>query len=352
MAPEILQPLPAGSETTLFPDGGDEARFSSGLTLRLRALSSTPDPGQRVRADLRALAHTLADALEVARQHEQIPLARLRTALEPVLQAVREDPDLVAWVIATELRTGFLYRRAIEAATLMARFAARLHFDEWLTAELTLGALVLDIGKITVPVPILVKPGPLSGHEQEFVRRHVNRGLDLVTSGALVSDELRELFLGHHERLDGSGYPRGIRGTQIPLVARMGAIVDSYGAMTLDRHYAQGVSPHEALRRLHHFRRRHFDAYLVREFVKAIGVWPTGGWVALADGRCGMVRAQVAEEPRAPTVLLLTDEEGHALTAPIRWRPRRSREIARALAPAEIPLDRAALDQVLAAQSG
>jgi HD-GYP domain-containing protein (c-di-GMP phosphodiesterase class II) len=319
----------------------DEDFFASGLTMRLRrldadaGLAAATGPGANpARAAIRDLAHALSAGLLHARRHESLPLARIREALQPLLLLLRQDPDTVAWIIATELKAGLIYRRALDSAVNMVRLARRLGFDDSTTAELALGALVLDVGKITIPMPILTRQGPLSADERSFVHRHVRRGLHLLRNGTLLSEPVQELCLGHHERLDGSGYPRGLRGTRIPLQARMAAIVDTYGALIHERHYARACARHEALRRLHARRRVHFDAAMLREFVHAVGVYPTGSAVELADGRRGIVRQQQPGEPRAPLVWLLTDRDGHSLGVGEPWTPRGKHDIARALPPA------------------
>lgn len=323
----------------------DEDFFASGLTVRLRRPGAGPEQAPAAgpeangaRAAIRGVAHSLAAGLRHARRHESLPLARIRADLKPLLATLREDPDAAAWIIATELKAGLIYRRALDSAVNMVRLARRLRLDDDMTAELALGALVLDVGKITIPMPILSRPGPLSADERNFVRRHVRRGLHLLRNGALLPEPVQELCLGHHERLDGSGYPRGLQGTRIPLPARMAAIVDSFSALTHERHYARACARHDALRRLHAMRRVHFDAAMLREFVHAVGVYPTGGQVELADGRRGIVCRQQPGEPRAPQVWILTDRSGRPLDhCDEVWTPRRKNDIARALAPAAEP---------------
>ena len=128
----------------------------------------------------------------------------------------------------------FLYRRSVGTAAVATTLGRHLGFDRAALRALATGGLLLDIGKIAVPVPILAKPGALEGSEQSYVRRHVERSLELVAGRDLPARAL-EMIAGHHERLDGSGYPHQLRGTEIPVFGRIAAIADAFDAMTLNR---------------------------------------------------------------------------------------------------------------------
>ena len=108
-------------------------------------------------------------------------------------------------------------------------------------SALALAGLFLDIGKISVPITILAKPARLTSPERHFITRHVRRGLYMVRAAEAISEPLEEALLGHHERLDGSGYPRGIRGTHLPLAARLAGIVDTYDALLQTRSYSPAI---------------------------------------------------------------------------------------------------------------
>ena len=138
----------------------------------------------------------------------------------------------------------------------------------------------------------------------------------MVRLSDTVDARVTEMVLGHHERIDGTGYPRRLAGTEIPLFARIAGIVDTFDAITLNRRYAAAMSAHDALRYMNHERGQHFDAALVDEFVHALGVYPTGTRVQLADGRSGIVCAQNPDWPLRPTILLTHNAQGSRLEPP------------------------------------
>ena len=129
-------------------------------------------------------------------------------------------------------------RRVVEYSLLMGR---NLKFSQEEMVRLSHGALLHDIGKIGVPDAILMKPGPLTDGEWAIMRTHPELGFQMV-SDVRQLERAREIILNHHERFDGKGYPRGLRGDAIPLPARVFSIADSFDAMISDRPYRNGMS--------------------------------------------------------------------------------------------------------------
>ena len=130
---------------------------------------------------------------------------------------------------------------------------------------LGMGAWLHDIGKLAIPDSILLKPGALSGQERQIMERHVQLGYDLVKDIPFLADA-SEMILAHHERHNGSGYPRGLRGNDIPLCARIFAVADSFDAMTSDRPYRSALSLQKARSVIDAGRGELFDPKIVDAF--------------------------------------------------------------------------------------
>ena len=173
----------------------------------------------------------------------------------------------------------------------------------------------MDIGKIEIPVPILAKSDNLSPEETGLVRKHVGHAVELIRIMDNVPDRVISMVSNHHERFDGSGYPNNRRGTDIPLFARIAGIVDTFDAITQDRRYAPAISAHTALRYLNGQRRTKFDDALLQEFIRAMGVYPTGTWVELLDGSIGVVCAQDNHWPLAPRIAIVSKSNGMPMEA-------------------------------------
>ncbi|MEX2245881.1 MAG: HD domain-containing phosphohydrolase [Dehalococcoidia bacterium] len=152
-----------------------------------------------------------------------------------------------------------------------------LPFDS--IAALWVAGHVYDLGKISVPEHVLVKEGPLSQAELMVLRNHVTTGHDLLrdwdvfrVSPRWLSQVVLEVVLFHHERWDGSGYPKGLEGQKIPQPARIMAVADAYAAMIMETPYRTARSEELALEELERHAGAQFDPYLVRSFVSLVRV--------------------------------------------------------------------------------
>lgn len=176
------------------------------------------------------------------------------------------DATLIALTHALDARdkeTEGHSRRVVEYSRLLAR---HLGLDGDAMRVLSHGALLHDIGKIGVPDAILHKPAALTEEEWAIMRTHPQIGYAMVDDVDLLHDA-RMLILHHHERWDGSGYPRGLRGTQIDRGARIFAVADALDAITQDRPYRRAASMDEARSEILRFRGRHFDPEAVDAFL-------------------------------------------------------------------------------------
>jgi HD-GYP domain-containing protein (c-di-GMP phosphodiesterase class II) len=130
--------------------------------------------------------------------------------------------------------------------------------------------LLHDVGKIGIPDAILLKPGPLTPDEMRVVRAHTRLGEELVRRLRFLSPLVRDVVACHHERWDGLGYPRNLRGPWIPLVARIFSVVDAFDAMTHDRPYRSPRPAQEALAEIERCSGTQFDPTVVADFLKMV----------------------------------------------------------------------------------
>lgn len=150
-----------------------------------------------------------------------------------------------------------------------AALGKRIGLSDVQLSRLSLLCLLHDIGKIGIPLEILNKPGKLSESEWRILRSHVEKGYQIARSSQEL-EEIADMILHHHERWDGSGYPDGLSGESIPLLARVIAVVDAYDAMTNDRSYRKALSVEEARTELQRCSGIQFDPSIVSEFLKML----------------------------------------------------------------------------------
>jgi HD-GYP domain-containing protein (c-di-GMP phosphodiesterase class II) len=162
-----------------------------------------------------------------------------------------------------DLNTGVHSTRLAEWGLRVAR---DLGVPENFMPDMEMGALLHDIGKIGVPDGILNKPGRLTPEEFEIVKRHPEFGWTVIRN--LPGLEQTSLYvLHHHENFDGTGYPAKLKGSEIPIGARIVSVIDAFDAMVSSRPYRQGLPVAEAIRRLHESSGTQFDPAVVKSFV-------------------------------------------------------------------------------------
>ena len=159
-----------------------------------------------------------------------------------------------------------------------------------------------DLGKAMMPMEVLNKPGKLTDAEFTIIKSHPTEGYRLLLTGKDVDPVVLDVCLHHHEKMDGSGYPKGLKGDEISLFAKMGAVCDVYDAITSNRPYKSGWDPAESLRKMAEWANGHFDGKVFQAFVKSLGIYPIGSLVKLTSGRLGVVVSQTGKSLTTPCV--------------------------------------------------
>jgi putative two-component system response regulator len=176
-----------------------------------------------------------------------------------------------ALAAALDLRDDQTGAHAMRVTTLALRLAREVAPELAVDQELEFGFLLHDIGKIGVPDAIVLKPGPLDDGEWERMKGHVTLGERIVAEVPYLRGIAADIIHSHHEHWDGTGYPAGLRGEQIPLAARIFSIVDSFDAITNDRPYRAARSVEHALREIGNGSGTQFDPEIAAAFVRLIG---------------------------------------------------------------------------------
>ena len=172
---------------------------------------------------------------------------------------------------------------------------------------LGLGAILHDVGKMKVPEQILLKPGRLTAEEYEEIKKHAEDGFNILRTIPTVPLLAAHCAFQHHERLDGSGYPRGIMGNDIHDFGKILAVADVFDAITSNRVYRKAMLPHEALEILYAGSGTLYDTKVVDAFRRAVVIYPVGITVNLSDGRKGVVSRQNKGLSDRPIVRILKE---------------------------------------------
>jgi response regulator RpfG family c-di-GMP phosphodiesterase len=225
----------------------------------LEIFHRTPlDPDQEWQDFLQSLAGQAATAIDHAMLFDSMQRAHTELSLA-------YDTTLEGWARALELRDKETEGHAQRVTEMTVALARMLGLSEAELVHIRRGALLHDIGKMGIPDSILLKPGPLTDDEWQVMRQHPRYAYDMLAPIAYLRPAL-DIPYCHHERWDGSGYPRGMKGEQIPLAARIFTVVDVWDALRFDRPYSKAWPEDKALAHIRAGAGTHFDPQMVAAF--------------------------------------------------------------------------------------
>ena len=269
----------------------------------------------RSKAMINRSAKAMHGVLDDARLGRAIKFETVTRVVDDIVAGVERTPNVMLTVLRMKGKDEYTYFHSVAVCTLMANFARHVGMEESAIRDYGLAGLLHDIGKAGVPEDILNKEGRLTDDEFALVRKHPAHGhailLDThedIPTGAL------EVCRYHHEKMDGTGYPAGLKGNAIPEIARMGAICDVYDALTSDRAYKDAWTPPRALGEMWRWE-GHFDHALLFAFMQSIAIFPPGMLVTLRSNRLGLVLDNRRRNSR-PRILAFYDTRDRAFLEP------------------------------------
>ena len=259
---------------------------------------------REVQSQTRVLMRTTIEEVQKGKA-VNIPLAE--KVVDNMVESVIRNPDALVCLSQLKDISEYTALHSVRTCVLALTFGRHLVLSKDELKILGIGALLHDIGMAKLPATILDKPGGLTVEEFELMTQHVPWGLEILKRSGGVPPAALEILEQHHERHDGSGYVRKLKGDLIGYVGAICAIVDVYDAITSQRVYRGPVSADDALKRMYEWRHKDFHAELVQEFIKCMGIYPIGSLVELSTGGVGVViTINRARRLKPKVVLLLT----------------------------------------------
>lgn len=259
----------------------------------------------------RALIDTF---MEDARFGRSLDTSGANEIVGRLVQSILRNPDALVCLNEIKEKDEYTALHSLRVCVLALAFGRHLEMSEADLRILGLGTLLHDIGKVKVPQELINKPGTLTAEEFDLMKRHVPLGVQILQRTGKVPPAAIDIARTHHERFDGSGYAFGLSGDDISLFGQIGAIVDSYDAITSDRSYHKGMSAHDALRKLYEWRRKDFHDKLVEQFIQCMGVYPIGSIVEMNTGSIGVVVSVNRLRRLRPRVALVLDADKRPLS--------------------------------------
>ncbi|MFC3115647.1 HD-GYP domain-containing protein [Cellvibrio fontiphilus] len=227
-----------------------------------------------------------------ARMGKAIKVEQARALVEEISSSVLRQPHALISLARLKNADEYTYMHSVAVCALMIALARQLALDEEMVREAGFAGLLHDLGKVGIPNKVLNKPGKLTDSEFSVVKSHPEVGARILMENYDVSPLVLDVCLHHHEKVDGTGYPHGLKGENISLFAKMGAVCDVYDAITSNRPYKKGWAPADSIRKMAEWSKGHFDEAVFQAFVKTVGIYPTGSLVRLESGRLAVVVEQ------------------------------------------------------------
>ncbi len=270
----------------------------------------------RARSSFAAGQQVLRDVVSDIKVGRIPQIDQVQAAVGDMVDSMVDNADALMWIARLRNEDVNTYNHGVQVALYLISLGRHLGFPKKDLAHLGMIGMLADIGKIKLPRALLEKPGMLAPSEFGLIKEHVRLGLEAIRAGAQIPPEVEQGIAQHHERLDGTGYPKGLKGQEISIYGRMTAIADSFAALITPRAYANPSAPQDALMNLYEWAGSSFHEPLVEQFVQAIGVFPVGSLVELSSGEVAVVVSHNRVRRLEPRVLVLTGADKVPLSEP------------------------------------
>ena len=270
----------------------------------------------RARHAFKSGENALNSLIDDIRRGNTLDMDAVAGAVDSMVDSVLDNPDAMMWIARLREEDIQVYHHGVRVALYLVALGRHLGFPRQELSYLGQIGMLADVGKTKIPRALLEKPGLLSAAEFGLVKEHVNLSLHILNSGPALPPQVLQGISQHHERIDGSGYPNQLKGTQISIYGKMAAIADSFAALITPRPYAKASSPQDALMSLYEWSGTSFHEPLVEQFVQAIGVFPVGSLVELSSGEVAVVLAHNRIRRLEPRVLVLSTPDKTPLEVP------------------------------------
>lgn len=252
--------------------------------------------------DVKQTLQSIRDSLD---QENGAKIEQVSHLVGELAASVTRNPDAMLWLTRLKTTDRYSYDHAVDVSVHLMIFGRFLNLASETVEKLGLAGMMQDIGKVDLPQEILNKPDHLTEAEYILIQSHVVSSLEILSQQPHFAPDLLEIVASHHERHDGSGYPRRLRGEKISLNAELSGLIDAYCAMIRNRSYNPAISHQRALEALIAGRDSKFRAALIDQFIQCMGLYPVGTLVELNSGEVGVVIQQNRVRRLQPRILII-----------------------------------------------
>lgn len=258
----------------------------------------------------------ISKVMQDIQKGKSVEISQVSNIVEQMIDSVFRNQDALINMLRIRNKDEYTFMHSVNVSVIMINFCKALDMPKDVIREFGIGAMLHDVGKARIPTRIIAKQGKLDEKEYRLIKKHVQYSKIILENTSNIPASALEIAEQHHERMDGSGYPKGISGDQISKAGRMAAIVDVYDAMTAQRSYSKGIEPHFAIKTLFELSKSKFDEELAHQFIRTMGIFPVGSIVFLYSGLVGMVVESGRENALQPVVRVFYDSRKKVSLSP------------------------------------
>ncbi|CAG1022818.1 Cyclic di-GMP phosphodiesterase [Patescibacteria group bacterium] len=262
-----------------------------------------------------ATSHLVRSFMEDVQLGRAINVALAKQAVSHCVNSVLQCPDALLLMTQLKSKDEYTAQHSMNVCVLSIALGKQLGLSPQELNNVGLCGMLHDMGKMRIPLDILNKPDKLDDNELSIMQTHAEQGGRILMSSKDIYAGAVDAAMKHHERLNGSGYPKHLFAESIPLYSRMVAVADVYDAISSDRVYQKGRTHLETINIMTKMSGSHLDTQLTLKFIEALGIYPPGSVVELKSGEVAIVMDTNPKTKLKPRVLLILDE--HKQTKPI-----------------------------------
>ena len=264
--------------------------------------------------EVHALANrTVSTLFEEIRLGADVDSSKVKQAVNGCVESIVRNPDASVWLTRIQAKSESTAQHSMNVAALSIIIGKSVNMSQRELEDVGACGMLHDVGKTGVSSEVISKPGPLNEEELIEMRKHCRYGRDILLSTKSVLSGAADVAHAHHERVDGTGYPRSLDDDRIPKYAKIVAIAEAYDTMTTRQVYRDAISPSIALQELYAARGTQFDEEFVVRFIDAIGIFPPGSIIEMVNGEVGIVLANTTDKLRPRVIMILDNEKEAAL---------------------------------------
>ncbi len=263
------------------------------------------------------ISMTLDKSVKTISAGGSLDVDALKRGVTSLLQDLMSNRNVLFQLDDIRAHSDYLFFHSINVAMFSLMTGISMGYTEGRLVDLGLGALMHDLGMTSVDSSVLMKSDHLSYNERQQIERHAEIGFNILRAHRDLSTKSAHIAFQHHERLDGSGYPRGLYNKDIIDFARIVAVCDIFDALISDRPYRAGCPLSEALDTIKSLTPNQLDPEIVEAFASNVAIYPVGSMVSLNSGHIAIVTSADRSDGARPVINIVCDQDGKLIKPPI-----------------------------------